>query len=66
LLKQAGVSAAPADIAKMVDSKVFEQLDRILGREPGARGFKSPEGGLDVYFPRNEQGYFQTSRSGYY
>ena len=66
LLKQAGVNAAPADIAKMVDSKVFEQLDRILGREPGARGFKSPEGGLDVYFPRNEQGYFQTSRSGYY
>jgi hypothetical protein len=66
LLKQAGVNAAPADIAKMVDSKVFEQLDRILGREPGARSFKSPEGGLDVYFPRNEQGYFQTSRSGYY
>ena len=66
LLKQAGVNATPADIAKMVDSKVFEQLDRILGREPGARSFKSPEGGLDVYFPRNEQGYFQTSRSGYY
>lgn len=66
LLKQAGVNATPADIAQMVDSKVFEQLDRILGREPGARSFKSPEGGLDVYFPRNEQGYFQTSRSGYY
>jgi len=66
LLREAGVNATPQQLAKMVDSKLFEQLDRILGREPGARSFKSPEGGLDVYFPRNEQGFFQTSRSGYY
>ena len=49
----------------MVDQKVFDQLERILGREE-YRPFKSPEGGIDVYFPRNEQGYFATSRSGYY
>lgn len=66
LLKEAGVKATPAEIAKMVDDKVFEQLDQILGREPGSRGFKSPSSGIDVYFPRNEEGYFQTSRSGYY
>jgi hypothetical protein len=66
LLREAGVNATPQQLAKMVDSKLFEQLDRILGREPGERSFRSPEGGLDVYFPRNEQGFFQTSRSGYY
>jgi hypothetical protein len=66
LLKQAGVNATLPEITKMVDDKVFEQLDQILGREPGSRGFRSPSTGIDVYFPRNEQGYFQTSRSGYY
>jgi len=66
LLKEAGVKATPAEIAKMVDDKVFEQLDQILGREPGSRSFRSPSTGIDVYFPRNEEGYFQTSRSGYY
>jgi hypothetical protein len=66
LLREAGVNATPQQLARMVDSKLFEQLDQILGREPGSRSFKSPEGGLDVYFPRNEQGFFQTSRSGYY
>ena len=66
LLKQAGIDATPSQIAKMVDDKVFEQLDQILGREPGSRGFRSPSTGIDVYFPRNEQGFFATSRSGYY
>lgn len=66
LLKQAGVNATLPEITKMVDDKVFEQLDQILGREPGSRSFRSPSTGIDVYFPRNEQGYFQTSRSGYY
>ena len=66
LLQEAGVSASPAEIAKLVDSKVFDQLDQILGREPGTRSFKSPSEGIDVYFPRNERGYFATSRSGYY
>jgi len=66
LLREAGVNATLPEIARMVDDKVFEQLDQILGREPGSRSFRSPSTGIDVYFPRNEQGFFQTSRSGYY
>ena len=65
LLRKAGVEASLPEIAQMVDQKVFDQLERILGRGE-YRPFKSPEGGIDVYFPRNEQGFFATSRSGYY
>ena len=65
LLRKAGVNATLPEIAQMVDQKVFDQLEQILGRGE-SRPFKSPEGGIDVYFPRDESGYFKTSRSGYY
>jgi len=73
LLKEAGVNVTPRQLARTVDQEVFKQLDRILGRteerqktpakdQPFAKQyFKSPEGGLDVYFPRDKQGYFDTS-----
>lgn len=73
LLKKAGIAATPQQLARMVDQKVFTQLDRILDRKEERRKtpakdqpfaeqyFKSPEGGLDVYFPRDEEGYFDTS-----
>tara|TARA_R100001230_G_C5677795_1_gene183821 strand:+ start:834 stop:1862 length:1029 start_codon:yes stop_codon:yes gene_type:complete len=62
LLKKAGVDASPQQIAAAVDKEVFDQLDRILGREPGERQFMSPEGGIDVYFPRDKYGYFDINR----
>jgi len=73
LLKKAGINATPQQLAKTVDREVFSQLDRILGRSEERRStpaesqpfakhyFKSPEGGLDVYFPRDKEGYFDTS-----
>ena len=73
LLKKAGINATPQQLAKTVDREVFSQLDRILGRSEERRStpaesqpfakhyFKSPEGGLDVYFPRHKEGYFDTS-----
>jgi hypothetical protein len=73
LLKEAGINATPKQLARTVDQEVFKQLDRILGRteerqktpakdQPFAKQyFKSPKGGLDVYFPRDKQGYFDTS-----
>jgi len=65
LLRKAGVDATLPEIAQMVDQKVFDQLERILDRGE-YRPFKSPEGGIDVYLPRDERGFFKTSRSGYY
>lgn len=62
LLKKAGVDASPQQIAAMVDKEVFDQLDRILDREPGERQFMSPKGGIDVYFPRDKYGYFDINR----
>ena len=62
LLSQAGVNASPQQITKLVDDAVFSQLDRILGREPGERRFKSPTNGIDVYFPRDRQGFFDLKR----
>ncbi len=73
LLKEAGVNVTPRQLARTVDRAVFKQLDRILGRSEERRKtpakdqpfaeqyFKSPEGGLDVYFPRDKEGYFDTS-----
>ena len=73
LFREAGMNNSPRELARMVDNKVFEQLDVILGRtpaeqttpasdQPGAQyNFKSPEGGIDVYFPRDRSGFFDTS-----
>jgi hypothetical protein len=74
IFTQAGMNASDQDLTRMVDAKVFEQLDQIMGRtkeeqmtpSPGQprapRNFMSPPTGPDVYFPRNEQGYFDTTR----
>ena len=58
LFKQAGINATPAQIAQMVDSKILEQLNVILKRPEGERSFRSPPTGPDVYFPRDERGFF--------
>lgn len=62
LLKKAGVNASPQQITQMVDSAIFEQLDRVLGRKPGERRFKSPDTGIDIFFPRDKYGYFDINR----
>lgn len=71
---KAGMNASPQQLTKMVDAEIFKQLDVIMGRsreeqmapaadQPRApRNFVSPATGPDVYFPRNEQGYFDTTR----
>ena len=62
LLKKAGINATPQQITKMVDQAVFDQLDTVLGREPGERRFKSPDTGIDIFFPRDKYGYFNVNR----
>ena len=73
LLKKAGINSTPRQLARIVDEEVFNQLDVIMDRTPteqttpakdqpfAKQNFKSPEGGLDVYFPRDRDGYFDTS-----
>jgi len=58
IFRKAGMNATPAQLAQMVDSTIYAQLSVILGRKRGERGFSSPEGGPDVYFPRDSYGYF--------
>jgi hypothetical protein len=71
LFRQAGIQASAQELTRMVDDAIFRQLDRILARTPQERGgrgvspgweynWRSPEGGPDVYFPRDERGYFST------
>lgn len=71
LFRQAGIQASPQELTRMVDDAIFQQLDRILARSPEERegrrvspgweyNWRSPEGGPDVYFPRDERGYFAT------
>ena len=62
LLKKAGVNASPQEITQMVDQKIFDQLDVVLGREKGERRFKSPSTGIDIFFPRDKYGYFDVNR----
>ena len=62
LLTQAGIDATPMELTRMVDQAVFDQLDVVLGREPGERRFKSPDTGIDIFFPRDSQGYFNVNR----
>ena len=74
IFTKAGMNASVQDLTRMVDAEVFNQLDKIMGRTPeerttpapgqarAPRNFVSPETGPDVYFPRNEQGYFDTTR----
>jgi hypothetical protein len=71
LFKQAGIEASPQELTRMVDDAIFKQLDRIMARTPQERegqrvspgweyNWRSPEGGPDVYFPRNERGDIAT------
>ena len=74
IFMKAGIDATPQQLTQMVDAEIFRQLDVIMGRTPeqqftpapdqprAPRNFVSPETGPDVYFPRNEQGYFDTTR----
>lgn len=74
IFMKAGMNASIQDLTRMVDAEVFNQLDKIMGRTPeermtpapgqarAPRNFLSPPTGPDVYFPRNEQGYFDTTR----
>jgi hypothetical protein len=74
IFMKAGIDATPQQLTRMVDAEIFRQLDVIMGRSteeqftpaPGQarapRNFMSPPTGPDVYFPRNEQGYFDTTR----
>lgn len=58
IFKQAGIQATPAQLAQMVDSRIFRQLVTILGRPKSERSLLSPDEGPDVYFPRDEYGLF--------
>jgi len=74
IFMKAGINATPEQLTQMVDAEIFRQLDVIMGRSPSEqvtpaagqprapRNFMSPATGPDVYFPRNEQGYFDTTR----
>ena len=69
LFKKAGMNATTAQLTQMVDKRIFEQLNVILGRKPEEqaapagkpkwrKNFRSPKEGPDVYFPREDSGYF--------
>ena len=69
LFKKAGINPSEDELAVMVDNRIFEQLNIILGRNieerdaPSnksgwSRNFRSPETGPDLYFPRDNSGYF--------
>jgi hypothetical protein len=74
IFKKAGMDATVEELTAAVDAEIFKQLDKILGRteeermtpaagQPRApRNFVSPSEGPDVYYPRNEEGYFDTTR----
>ena len=74
LFMKAGMNATVKELTQMVDAEIFNQLNKIMGRteeermtpadnQPLApRNFKSPSEGPDVFFPRNEEGYFDTTR----
>jgi len=74
---KAGIDATPQEITRLVDAEIFKQLDVIMGRSEDEQGavaedqprapanFKSPKTGPDVYFPRDEEGFYDTKRDGY-
>lgn len=74
IFMKAGMDATVEELTQQVDAEIFKQLDKIMGRsqedrmtpsedQPLApRNFKSPSEGPDVFFPRNEKGYFDTTR----
>jgi len=69
LFKKAGIDASTSQLTELVDKRIFEQLNVILGRTPEEQGsptdkprwsknFRSPADGPDLYFPRDNSGYF--------
>ena len=69
LFKKAGIEATASQLTEMVDNRIFEQLNVILGRKPEeqapptdeprwGKNFRSPADGPDLYFPRDNSGYF--------
>ena len=59
LFKQAGIDATPEQLTKMVDAKIFEQLEAIMHRPANERRFESDkDAGMDLYFPRDRYGHF--------
>ncbi len=63
LFKQAGINATPEQLTRMVDAEVFKQLEKIMGRPEDERSFTSPRGGPDLFFNRDERGFFDTTRN---
>ena len=60
IFKKAGIDAPPRELIKRVDRAIFDQLEIIMDRDPDERRFISPPTGPDVYFPRDERGFFDT------
>jgi len=77
IFQKAGIDATAQEITRLVDGAIFKQLNEILGRTEDEQGavaedqprapanFKSPTTGPDVYFPRDEEGFYNTKRDGY-
>jgi len=77
IFQKAGIDATAQEITRLVDGAIFKQLNEILGRTEDEQGavaedqprapanFKSPSKGPDVYFPRDEEGFYDTKRDGY-
>lgn len=77
IFMKAGIDATPQEITRLVDAEIFKQLDVIMGRSEDEQGavaedqprapanFKSPPTGPDVFFPRDEEGFYDTKRDGY-
>ena len=65
-----GMLQTRMNLEMAVTDEMLDIAERIRPADcclvPERREELTTEGGLDVYLPRNEQGYFQTSRSGYY
>jgi len=77
IFQKAGIDATAQEITRLVDGAIFKQLKEILGRTEDEQGavaedqprapanFKSPSKGPDVYYPRDEEGFYDTKRDGY-
>jgi hypothetical protein len=77
IFMKAGIDATPQEITRLVDAEIFKQLDVIMGRSEDEQGavaedqprapanFKSPPTGPAVFYPRDEEGFYDTKRDGY-
>jgi len=77
IFQKAGIDATAQEITRLVDGAIFKQLKEILGRTEDEQGavaedqprapanFKSPSKGPDLFYPRDEEGFYDTKRDGY-